>query len=95
MKKVFPTLGYFLKVISCSIKTVIQPIIGILSFIIDKAYDFFSGDSFIDNHDKTSFIKLFESDHHRNIDEYPFSAGGSCALSRLVGGVLRSILVMA
>ena len=55
----------------------------------------FLGDLFIGTHDQTSFIKLFESSHHRNTDEYPFSVGWSCALSKFLGGVLSSILIMA
>ena len=41
MKKVFPTFDCLLKVISGSIKTVVQTIIGVLSFIIDKSNDCF------------------------------------------------------
>ena len=80
MKKVFPTLFCFLKVIGCSVKTVSHPVISILAFIIDKAY-VFSGNLVIGTHDKTLFFKLFESGHHRNTDEDPLGSGGFCALS--------------
>ena len=55
----------------------------------------FPCDLFLRIHDNTSFIKLFESSHHRSIDEYPLSAGWSSALSRYVCRILSSILVMA
>ena len=74
-----------MKVISCSVKTVMQPIIGVLLFIIDKAYDcFFSGDLLIGTHDKTFFVRLFESSYHRNTNEYPFRTGLSCTLSSIL-----------
>ena len=34
----------------------------------------FSGALFIGTNNKTSFVKMFESNHHRNTDKYPFSA---------------------
>ena len=60
MKKVFLTLGCFLKVSSGSVETIMYQIVSILSFIINKTYDrFFSGDFFVGTQDETAFIKLF------------------------------------
>ena len=73
MKNVLPTVDCLLKIISCSCKKIVQPIIGVLSFIINKSDAFFN-DLFIGAYDKVTFVELFKSSHHQNTDGYPFSA---------------------